>query len=767
MNRINIPLLVLAGAMTTLPVLGQQVLTGYNPLHGCQTAIEGNTEAPSEVLVDGNDMTVMRLEGVSSASILFTLDRPFIAKGLNVVAGSGLEMTPSRMTLYGRNADSDDWTTIGRFISGVEYSAPYTAFTGRTMSSTTAYSSYKLEISRIKNGNVLEIAEVQLMGVPAERDAISTAENGSYSASDNVQNLWAADGSNLMSAVGFKNVKAEYGVENAWIQYSFDKPTAIDGYSLTANLNSAENTRPRAWELLGSDDGENWTTLDMRANHGNWQVDNYEFRRTLGSVTGFIDYATVADNLHEMIMDKFFCDYYGGKYLIHAWSDDPEKMNYGYNYWWMAHAIDAYIDAYIRTGLQKYQSRARQIRQGMYVAYDASRLDLWNSFYDDMEWMNLACIRGYENLKLERSKWLEEAVQLFDWIWGGWNYDDGSEGGIRWNSGSGTGKNSCSNAPAMIGAARLYQITSEQHYLDKAIMIFDWMLTHSRFDDGFIKDAPGNDNRGWAFSYNQGTWVGGLLELYRITQEQKYYDIAVDLMDKSFDSRWYSPDGIMREQGSSDGGLFKGIYIRYITNWLLSGYLDPERQLRYTAYLAENARSMYECALLKPELTVRPDWKSRETYSNGEPNGASDGSYHASIVLSGLFLCESMDMLRRAGLLDDDYSIKTPAHDHAYKHYRMKFTSNYGGNDVQIGAFHLYGESSQSSVADVFANSDIVIEVCDNCVIANGACSLEVYTPDGRIISRSDGSAPVALPHGLYIVSARSQDARKTMKIKL
>ena len=60
-----------------------------------------------------------------------------------------------------------------------------------------------------------------------------------------------------------------------------------------------------------------------------------------------------------------------------------------------------------------------QIKKGMYTAYDAGRQDLWNSFYDDMEWMAIACLRAYEHFTISRNEWLTEAKQLFDWIWGG------------------------------------------------------------------------------------------------------------------------------------------------------------------------------------------------------------------------------------------------------------------------------------------------------------------------------------------------------------
>ena len=747
MCNIRISILTLLCGAFVLPAAAQQVLAGYNPLREVGVEVAGSP-ITAEALTDGDDMTSLYIENGSGTVLLFSFDNPFLVKGVNLVAGADLDKAPSRMVLYGKNSDSDDWTAIGRFNAGIDFSAPFTGFTGKTLASTIPYTEYKLEITRIRKSQDLEIAELELLGVPQSEE-----------------NVVASTGEKT-----FRNVKASYGLENASLEYDFDNQVRISGYSFINNSNSSANARPRAWELLASEDGVEWVTLDMRANHGRMEADSYQYRHTLGIPSAKIDYADVADKLHEMLLEKFYYDYWGGKYLIHSWNPDPEKINYGYNYWWMAHAIDAYIDAYIRTGDKKYQTYARQIRQGMYVAYDANRLDLWNSFFDDMEWMNLACIRGYENLPLDRERWLSEAKQLFDWIWEGWNYDNGSEGGIRWNSGTGTGKNSCSNAPAMIGAAKLYQITGDEMYLEKAVMIFDWMLTHSRFDDGFIKDAPGNDNRGWAFTYNQGTWVGGLLELYRITGDNKYYDIAVDLMDKSMDSRWYSPDGIMREQGSSDGGLFKGIYIRYITAWVISGYLDPERQTRYASYLAENARSMYEAALHKPDMKVMPDWKTRADFSNGSNNGGTDGSYHSSIVLSGLFLCESMDMMRRARILDDDYSVRNPALERAYSHYKVNFTSNYGSNDLQLGGFALYGEDNSSAVERPIADSGIKIDVRRGAVTVRSEqpAVTDIFAADGRHLGHAEGTeVDLQLPEGVYIVKSVSSSDTSRVKVRV
>ncbi len=487
----------------------------------------------------------------------------------------------------------------------------------------------------------------------------------------------------------FAEVKNGDSIDDVWIQYSFDKPQTISAYSLSASPTAKASMRPAAWELLASDDGANWVTLDLRCNDDGCQIDSVTSVRSLSAQNGGIDFADISDRLFLLTDTAFLRPYADGKYLIHSWHPDESKHDLSYNYWWMAHAIDAYIDAYQRTADDRYRIIANDIKTGMYTAYDSTRQDLWNSYFDDMEWMNLACIRAFESFP-DSSRWLSEAVQLFDWIWQGWNYDNGSEGGIRWNSEDGTGKNSCSNAPAIIGATKLYRITGQKQYLDKAVMIFDWMLTHSRFDDGFIKDSPGNDNRGWTFTYNQGTWIGGLLELYRATNDPKYRDIAVDLIDRCLFSPWYSPQGILRESGWADGGMFKGIFIRYLTDWILSGYLDSDRQYRYAQYVVENARSLCNCALQLPNLKVMPDWKHLSDCPDGKENGRPDGYYCATNLLSGIFLLESADKMRRAGLTDADYNVKNPFLERPYRHYRIKFIDTNGSDSLSIGRFTLY-----------------------------------------------------------------------------
>lgn len=682
-------------AAASLPALAQQTMSDFSICDIAAVSMQGATNVTLAALTDKNDLTEFEAPAPADGapvSIVLRLPERWVVTGIVLVAGASVEAAPVSFTVSAQTADGT-WTEL--FTSaGNEYAGgPYTSVAVKGGSSFTEGSSVlRVDFSAITSGTAMRLADMQLLGYPADNAYnLATEANGAFTAPASASNLEAVTKGNVTRTLTLRNVKANDGVENAWVEYAFNEPTAIAGYGINFPHTRYNTSRPTTWDLLASEDGESWVTLDMRNNEQGFPVDFYSLRYNLPSAGVDIDYAEMADKVEDMMIKNFYRDYWDGKYLVASWNEDASKVRTDYNYWWMAHTVDAFTDIFLRTKLRTWSARAGVIKKGMYVAYDAGRRDLWNSYYDDMEWMAIACIRAYENYPNGNDKWLEEAKQLFDWIWGGWNYDNGSEGGIRWNSGSGTGKNSCSNAPAIISAARLYTITGDEEYLTKAKMIHDWMLTHSRFDDGFIKDSPGNDNRGWTFSYNQGTWVGGLLELYKITKDEKYRETAVDLMDKSLDGRWFSPDGIMREQGDGDGGLFKGIYIRYITEWVLSGELDPERQYRYSKYLVENAKSLCLDALVKPLYKVMPCWKSRAAKYNGGNNGAPNGNYDSSILLSGIFLLEGVDRMRREGVINDDYTVPNPNIGKPYKYYRLRVTDNRGASNLAINGFQLYG----------------------------------------------------------------------------
>jgi len=308
----------------------------------------------------------------------------------------------------------------------------------------------------------------------------------------------------------------------------------------------------------------------------------------------------------------------------------------GFNYWWNAHALDVQVDAYNRTKDAKYLPKMKALLNGCFVKNGNTYK---NTFYDDMEWWALACLRAHAATGDVEYK--NVAVQLWGWIKGGWTMVN--NGGIMWASGSPNSKNACSNAPAAIIAARLYQLDKNPEDLVWAKKIYDWMKTYLvEPARGLVWDGYGNTAEGMILTYNQGTWLGAGLELYLITNEKVYLNDAVRNANYVMnDQVKFSPNGVLKGENSGDGGLFKGIFIRYMAQLLLKDAVDPYTKELYVKYLKNNAQSLATKALRTPENIFGPDWSTKPTSKVGD----------ASIQLSAVMMLETIDELKRAGIL--------------------------------------------------------------------------------------------------------------------
>lgn len=150
--------------------------------------------------------------------------------------------------------------------------------------------------------------------------------------------------------------------------------------------------------------------------------------------------------------------------LTHFWSPSASyflKANNGdatFNYWWQAHALDAFCDAYRRTNNEKYLTLMSKLHDGV----KRQNGDTFsNNYYDDMEWMALACLRAYDLTKDEKYK--ATAETLWEDIKTGWS--DYLGGGISWKKDQRDYKNTPANAPASILASRLYQLNHKEEDL--------------------------------------------------------------------------------------------------------------------------------------------------------------------------------------------------------------------------------------------------------------------------------------------------------------
>ncbi|PST82890.1 glycosyl hydrolase family 76 [Pedobacter yulinensis] len=346
-------------------------------------------------------------------------------------------------------------------------------------------------------------------------------------------------------------------------------------------------------------------------------------------VLGEVNWSAAADAGQNALMNEFYNT--GANYF-----NQNNNGHTGFNYWWNAHALDVLVDAYVRTKDVKYKERMTALLQGCYVKNGNT---YWNTFYDDMEWWALACLRAYDATGDLTYKTM--ARQYWTWIKVGWS--DIKNGGIAWASGSKDSKNACSNAPAVIIACRLYQLDKQEDDLVWAKKIYTWLKTYvvdgSR---GLVWDAHGNKNEDNIYTYNQGTWVGAGMELYRITKDRAYLDDAVRNVNYLInDGSKFSPRGVLKGENTGDGGLFKGIFIRYMAELTASGFLDSYTQMLYLDYLKLNGQSLFHRAVKAPENIFGHDWFSRPASKNAD----------CSVQLSGVILFESLDGLKRLKLL--------------------------------------------------------------------------------------------------------------------
>lgn len=295
--------------------------------------------------------------------------------------------------------------------------------------------------------------------------------------------------------------------------------------------------------------------------------------------------STVAFVKHFWNKDKKFFNSYAGK---------ADTSAQDWCYWPQAHAMDVVIDAYVRSKNSSWKSYFDAWYVGVKQKSGGS---YYNDFVDDMEWICLTMIRLYEHTS--EKKYINTAQELWDEIKRNWN-EEYSGGGIAWKRSQPWSKNSCSNGPAGIIAARMYKLNGKkQEDLDWAKKIYEWQ-TAKLVDTstGKVYDHITNHDTGermdWIFTYNQGTYMGMAHELYTLTGEPKYLKMANKAATYCINNLIDKNNNILKDEGTGDGGLFKAVFVRYFVKLLLEEDLDRGDFNVYSRFFDNNAKILNE-----------------------------------------------------------------------------------------------------------------------------------------------------------------------------
>ncbi len=192
-------------------------------------------------------------------------------------------------------------------------------------------------------------------------------------------------------------------------------------------------------------------------------------------------------------------------------------------------------------------------------AYFASKTDD-DKYYDDNAWLVLSYIEAYDVTDDKRFVNLAERTQNF--VLSG--YDDKLGGGLYWHQQEKKGKNTCVSAPATAGALDLYRVTGDKTDLEQAKQLYNWTNATLQDKDGLFWDNIALDGKiGKAkFTYNTALMLRNNVELWKVTNDQKYLDEARRVADASLES-FTRAGGNFADDAKFNNWLCEGLLMTY------------------------------------------------------------------------------------------------------------------------------------------------------------------------------------------------------------
>lgn len=297
------------------------------------------------------------------------------------------------------------------------------------------------------------------------------------------------------------------------------------------------------------------------------------------------------------------------KYIYKNHSADPhatDRWNGAAAIWCQPIYWDMAMNAYKLAKANKDKKRMAQskelcekIYQGNKNQYCGFDFDDNNEntgwfIYDDIMWWTISLARGYELFGNE--EYLRFSEESFSRVWYGskkvgdtGSYDE-KEGGMFWQwqpirnpnpNRHGDGKMACINFPTVVAAMTLYnnvpknrvkpveatpvELTREQ-YLYRAKEIYQWGV-ENLFDkrNGRIADSRhGNGNPAWkTHVYNQATFIGASVLLYKATGEKSYLDNAILAADYTV-NEMSAEHNLLPFESGIEQGIYTAIFAQYI-----------------------------------------------------------------------------------------------------------------------------------------------------------------------------------------------------------
>jgi uncharacterized protein YyaL (SSP411 family) len=131
--------------------------------------------------------------------------------------------------------------------------------------------------------------------------------------------------------------------------------------------------------------------------------------------------------------------------------------------------------------------------------------------------------------------------------------------GLYWRETPRATKNTCTNAPAIVGLLRLHQVTKDDSYLVRAKQLYAWVNAHLQDpDDGLLWDNINLESRvdERKYSYNTALMIRANCLLHEIEKDPAYLKQANRLAEAAV-QRWIDRDS----PAVADSGAFAHLLI--------------------------------------------------------------------------------------------------------------------------------------------------------------------------------------------------------------
>lgn len=338
-------------------------------------------------------------------------------------------------------------------------------------------------------------------------------------------------------------------------------------------------------------------------------------------------YRSQKTGLQNNVVGKQIPDPTTAAKIFDAWYNQYQIETFK-GFWDRAEMMEIVLDAYEVTKDKEYLAKFDAMYQNFVVQHKEDWM--YNKFNDDIAWIAIACVRAY--LHTGNVIYLDKSKDQFDKMYAR-AFTNKYGGGLNWYE-TKTSKNTCIQGPAIVASCYLAQATGNKAYYDKAISLYSWSKIYLfNAATGKVNDNIDLDkNTGlikietWSSTYNQGTFLGAAVMLYRHTGEANYL-LDAERIAGYTRKNMYQDKIINNEDGGNDLPGFKGIFVRYARMYTLeTKKTDLVNWLLLNAKVAYNNRNSLNL--------IQTKWATKTP--EGKPKSAFGTSTAVSLLMNTL-----------------------------------------------------------------------------------------------------------------------------------